>query len=327
MNTVPKDFLCPITRELMINPVLLIEDGRSYEKSALEKWLQAHNTSPMTNCLLKDRRFVLNYNLKSAIEDYQLKQDKINSLTRFRQFNIKSGRLNQDFERYYKLKIRISLLGGSNVGKTTISKSIEFGEHHQTSTATVGPDLIYFYLDQLFEDEYVVVVQLQDIPGMERYEAICDNHFRHCHGAILISDITDLDSLERLQLYWYKSLQQKGMDNVETILVCNKIDLMNQCDKYYRRTYIQRAKYFASEYDIPIFHCSGLTGENIQIMFKQLIMRILNNSILLQQLKQSAIRPAETIRTSSVSTTDSIHLIDRSDSRNSNDNEAKSNCC
>ncbi|CAF1600630.1 unnamed protein product, partial [Didymodactylos carnosus] len=157
MNTVPKDFLCPITRELMINPVLLIEDGRSYEKSALEKWLQAHNTSPMTNCLLKDRRFVLNYNLKSAIEDYQLKQDKINSLTRFRQFNIKSGRLNQDFERYYKLKIRISLLGGSNVGKTTISKSIEFGEHHQTSTATVGPDLIYFYLDQLFEDEYVVV--------------------------------------------------------------------------------------------------------------------------------------------------------------------------
>ncbi|CAF4368108.1 unnamed protein product, partial [Rotaria magnacalcarata] len=47
MNT-PKDYLCPITLEIMDLPVILIEDGRSYEKRELQRWLQNHNTSPTT---------------------------------------------------------------------------------------------------------------------------------------------------------------------------------------------------------------------------------------------------------------------------------------
>jgi len=43
-------FLCPITHEKIINPVIctLEGDGHTYEKSALEKWLIEHRTSPMS---------------------------------------------------------------------------------------------------------------------------------------------------------------------------------------------------------------------------------------------------------------------------------------
>jgi GTPase SAR1 family protein len=144
-------------------------------------------------------------------------------------------------------------------------------------------------LDQLYDNKYVIIIQLADIPGMERYESCCDNHFRNCHGALLLADSTDIDSLERTELYWYKQLQTKGKDHVEAILVCNKIDLFETtCDTYYRRIFFERAEYFTSSHNIPIYYISALRGDNIQAMFKQLILRILQNESLLQQVKESS---------------------------------------
>ena len=42
------EFLCPITQELPIDPVTA-EDGRVYERSAIEEWLENNEKSPHTN--------------------------------------------------------------------------------------------------------------------------------------------------------------------------------------------------------------------------------------------------------------------------------------
>ena len=42
------EILCPITQELPIDPVMA-EDGRVYERSAIEDWLKLKSTSPKTN--------------------------------------------------------------------------------------------------------------------------------------------------------------------------------------------------------------------------------------------------------------------------------------
>ena len=42
------EFLCPITQELPLDPVTA-EDGRVYERSAIEDWLKLNNKSPHTN--------------------------------------------------------------------------------------------------------------------------------------------------------------------------------------------------------------------------------------------------------------------------------------
>lgn len=49
---VPELFLCPISREIMENPVLA-SDGHVYERAQIEAWLQAHQTSPMTNMAMR----------------------------------------------------------------------------------------------------------------------------------------------------------------------------------------------------------------------------------------------------------------------------------
>merc|ERR1712146_346013 len=43
--TLMPEFLCPLTRELMRDPVFTA-DGQTYEREAIEAWLRDHDTSP-----------------------------------------------------------------------------------------------------------------------------------------------------------------------------------------------------------------------------------------------------------------------------------------
>ncbi|NXY87717.1 WSDU1 protein, partial [Alcedo cyanopectus] len=63
----PDEFLCPITRELMKDPVIAA-DGYSYEKEAMENWLSTQRrSSPMTNLPLPSLLLTPNRTLKMAI--------------------------------------------------------------------------------------------------------------------------------------------------------------------------------------------------------------------------------------------------------------------
>lgn len=62
---IPDEFVCPITFDIMEDPVVAA-DGTTYERRAIEVWLQNHTTSPKTNELLKPP-FYRNLNLKSLI--------------------------------------------------------------------------------------------------------------------------------------------------------------------------------------------------------------------------------------------------------------------
>ncbi|KAM9250168.1 WD repeat, SAM and U-box domain-containing protein 1 isoform 3-T3 [Dugong dugon] len=64
----PDEFLCPITRELMRDPVIA-SDGYSYEKEAIENWIgKKKRTSPMTNLILPSVVLTPNRTLKMAID-------------------------------------------------------------------------------------------------------------------------------------------------------------------------------------------------------------------------------------------------------------------
>ena len=59
--------ICPITQEVMEDPVVCA-DGHSYERSAIEKWLQTKSTSPSTNAPLLHKNLVPNHALRNLID-------------------------------------------------------------------------------------------------------------------------------------------------------------------------------------------------------------------------------------------------------------------
>ncbi|KAM9861311.1 WD repeat, SAM and U-box domain-containing protein 1 isoform 2-T3 [Aulostomus maculatus] len=71
---IPDEFLCPITRELMREPVIAA-DGYSYEREAIESWIHTKNrSSPMTNLPLLTTLLTPNHTLKMAIARWKTSQ-------------------------------------------------------------------------------------------------------------------------------------------------------------------------------------------------------------------------------------------------------------
>merc|ERR1711964_780332 len=67
-NNSADDHLCPITHEVMRDPVMA-SDGQTYEREAIESWFkEGKMTSPITNETLSDQKLIPNYSLK--YDDY-----------------------------------------------------------------------------------------------------------------------------------------------------------------------------------------------------------------------------------------------------------------
>ncbi|KAK4358866.1 hypothetical protein RND71_021095 [Anisodus tanguticus] len=67
---IPDDFRCPISLELMRDPVI-VSTGQTYERSFIEKWLEAgHSTCPKTQQALTSKALTPNYVLRSLISQW-----------------------------------------------------------------------------------------------------------------------------------------------------------------------------------------------------------------------------------------------------------------
>jgi len=67
---VPPYFVCPITLTIMEDPVMC-SDGHTYERAAIESWLQTSIKSPKTNLALQSQSITINYALRDAITSYK----------------------------------------------------------------------------------------------------------------------------------------------------------------------------------------------------------------------------------------------------------------
>ena len=72
MTEIPQEFLCPINLTIMKDPVIM-PDGQTYERKAIEKALKISPFSPITKKPLNIKDATTNYALKSMIEKYMEK--------------------------------------------------------------------------------------------------------------------------------------------------------------------------------------------------------------------------------------------------------------
>lgn len=67
-HDIPDEFLCPITTEVMEEPVVAM-DGHTYEKRAIESWYAQHKTSPVTREAV-DTTLIPNRSMQSQISSW-----------------------------------------------------------------------------------------------------------------------------------------------------------------------------------------------------------------------------------------------------------------
>ena len=66
----PDAYVCPITQELMHDPVFA-SDGHTYERQAIERWIEKNATSPKTGCALEMTMLFPNHAMRGQIREWQ----------------------------------------------------------------------------------------------------------------------------------------------------------------------------------------------------------------------------------------------------------------
>ncbi len=119
---------------------------------------------------------------------------------------------------------KVVISGSCGVGKTNlISRFIE-DKFDDSQLSTIGVD---FRIKSLSILGYDVKIQFWDTAGQEKHRSIANSYYKESNGAILVYDMTSLETFEKLN-FWYNELLTNSPKYTKTILVGNKSDLIKE---------------------------------------------------------------------------------------------------
>ena len=117
-------------------------------------------------------------------------------------------------------KIQLIVVGESCVGKTSLLYKYSQGFFTQEHLATVG---IEFFTKEEEINGRKIRVKIWDTAGQELYKSITKNFYRNSDGVIIVYDVTDRESFEKVQ-EWVQSISENTdtEKNIQKVLVANK---------------------------------------------------------------------------------------------------------
>lgn len=152
------------------------------------------------------------------------------------------------------LEYKITLIGNSTVGKTSLFKKLTTGEFSNKIISTIGMDKrsLTTEIDVNIKNKIIqknVNISLVDTAGQERFRAITKSYFKGSDGILLLYDVTNKDSFKNVEL-WLESIHESLGNHKDSkyiiILIGNKKDLIG-CDGYERAVSEEESKNVCTE--------------------------------------------------------------------------------
>ena len=163
---------------------------------------------------------------------------------------------------------KLLLLGQSSVGKTSIILRYIENSFEESNISTCGIDLKCKYVQC---DDKKIRLDLWDTAGQERFPSLMKNYFRAAHGFVLVYDITNKESFDKLQ-GWIKDIKEtiEDVNSFKFAVIGNKKD----CEKD-RQVDYQILKEFAETNNFVFSETSAKTGEGIDKLFDDFVYELL----------------------------------------------------
>ena len=166
--------------------------------------------------------------------------------------------------------IKITLIGNSGVGKTSIINQYIDQTFDEANAATIGAN----YSEKVItKNNKEYELNIWDTAGQEKFHSVGKHFYKDAYIVCLVYDITSQDSLVQLKEIWYPDIKKFGEKYTILAVVGNKSDLYendNLADE-------NHAKEFAQSINAIFMLTSAKTGDGIEKLFDTLVDKFLSS--------------------------------------------------
>uniref|UniRef100_A0A9L0RU91 RAB6B, member RAS onco family n=1 Tax=Equus caballus TaxID=9796 RepID=A0A9L0RU91_HORSE len=152
-------------------------------------------------------------------------------------------------------KFKLVFLGEQSVGKTSLITRFMYDSFDNTYQATIGID---FLSKTMYLEDRTVRLQLWDTAGQERFRSLIPSYIRDSTVAVVVYDITNLNSFQQTSK-WIDDVRTERGSDVIIMLVGNKTDLADK-----RQITIEEGEQRAKELSVMFIETSAKTGYNVK---------------------------------------------------------------
>ena len=166
--------------------------------------------------------------------------------------------------------IKITLIGNSGVGKTSIINQYIDQTFDEANAATIGAN---YSEKTITKNNKEYELNIWDTAGQEKFHSVGKHFYKDAYIVCLVYDITSQDSLDQLKEIWYPDIKKYGEKYTILAVVGNKSDLYendNLADE-------NQAKEFAQSINATFMLTSAKTGDGIEKLFDTLVDKFLSS--------------------------------------------------
>ena len=175
--------------------------------------------------------------------------------------------------------LKVLLLGDGAVGKTALRERYLGHGFQSTYLMTIGAD---FALHKFERNGKQVKIQIWDLAGQDRFQVVRSPYYNGAHGALLVYDVTRLETLENIDNWITETLNNTGK-SITLAFIGNKTELRDPKDTKHLsenagKSAIKKLaeKHKLNDFPVIYYETSAKTGENVAKGFESLTEVILN---------------------------------------------------
>ena len=164
-------------------------------------------------------------------------------------------------------EFKVVMLGEGYVGKTSLI--LRYTQNYFTSERTRTTQAAYVS-KTIPIDKKEYTINIWDTAGQEKYQALTPIYYRDSQGAVLVYDVNEPKSFERVKID-VKNITDMLDDSCVIIIVGNKMDLI---DKETLET--SEMKQYADSIHAKLCFTSCLTGDGVEDVFVELTKQMIS---------------------------------------------------
>ena len=178
---------------------------------------------------------------------------------------VKRGNENSSLNISYEFLFKVSLIGDSGTGKTSIITRFIDNVFKEETTTTIGVDFKIVSFD--LGKETFAKMQIWDTCGSERFKSLTANFLKTCSAFILVFDLTRLSTFQSID-NWIKLIYENTKPRF-LILIGNKSDLVNE-----RKVEKDLILKYCEKNNFNYIETSVKNNSNIEKIFKEVAYQL-----------------------------------------------------